>query len=940
VEAPLVNSGISSIGNISWGTHFCQFYQTKEDLLDLLVPYFRAGLENNEFCMWVTAEPLRKEEAKVAMANVMPDFSRYLACGQIEILRHDEWYLKDGVFDLKRVLNGWVDKLNEALKQGYEGMRVTGNAAWLERNAWENFLDYEAQINGVIGRLRMLALCTYPLHKCSASDIIEVVNNHEFALLKRHGKWELIESAIYKQTKEALAASEERFRSIFEESPIGIEIYDLEGALVTANKACLEIFGVSDLREVSGFKLFEDPNLTDDIKQKLKRGKTVRYEGPFDFEKVRQRKLYKTSKSGVIYLDVLITPMSAKGNGEHGGYLVQVQDISERKKSEEVLRESQRDLNRAQAVARTGSWRLDVWRNELLWSEETHRMFGIPKGTPMTYETFLSAVHHDDREYVDRKWKAALRGEPYDIEHRIVVANEVKWVREKAELEFDEGGTLLSGFGTVQDITELKRAEDALRRAKEEWEQTFDTVPDMVAIPDNHHRIVRANRAMTNRLRITPDECVGARCYEVVHGLPYPPAFCPHSQTCCDGKEHTAEIHEPRLEGDFMVSTSPRFDEHGNLIGAVHVARDITERKQAEDSLRRERDNLVAILEAMKDGVFIVNQEYDIQYINSQFQKDFGPLRSKKCYEYFHNRGDPCPWCSNEEVFAGKTVRSEWYSPKSQKTYDLVGTPIMNPDGSLSKLEIFRDITERKKVDQLKDEFIGLVSHELRSPLTVIIGALNTLLTEETRLTREEMRQLLDDAAGEADSLAHILGNLLELSRAQAKRLFLSLEPVDIRNVIKNAVQRAKRQSSKHRFSINVPREVPRVHADSLRLERVLYNLLENAVKYSPDGGPIRTFVKIDSDHLIIGVSDQGPGISEEDQAKLFSPFQRLETSTVRGVKGAGLGLLVCRRLVEAHGGNIWVESGSGKGSTFYFSLPLSKPADEDQEAISRNPAY
>ena len=130
------------------------------------------------------------------------------------------------------------------------------------------------------------------------------------------------------------------------------------------------------------------------------------------------------------------------------------------------LRQNRIDLNRAQAVARMGSWRLDVQRDELLWSDENYRIFGVPKGTPLTYETFLGTVHPEDRDYVDQQWQAALRGEPYDIEHRIVVGDRVKWVRERAELEFDDDGTLLGGFGTTQDITEKKEAEEALRQAK------------------------------------------------------------------------------------------------------------------------------------------------------------------------------------------------------------------------------------------------------------------------------------------------------------------------------------------------------------------------------------------------------------------------------------------------------------------------------------------
>lgn len=131
-----------------------------------------------------------------------------------------------------------------------------------------------------------------------------------------------------------------------------------------------------------------------------------------------------------------------------------------------ALRESREDLNRAQAVAQTGSWRLNVHRNELLWSDETHRIFGIPKGTLLNYETFLNAVHPEDRERVDSHWQAALRGEPYDLEHRIVVGRDTKWVRERAELEFDAQGSPLGGFGTVQDITARKGFEEALAAAK------------------------------------------------------------------------------------------------------------------------------------------------------------------------------------------------------------------------------------------------------------------------------------------------------------------------------------------------------------------------------------------------------------------------------------------------------------------------------------------
>jgi two-component system sensor histidine kinase KdpD len=213
---------------------------------------------------------------------------------------------------------------------------------------------------------------------------------------------------------------------------------------------------------------------------------------------------------------------------------------------------------------------------------------------------------------------------------------------------------------------------------------------------------------------------------------------------------------------------------------------------------------------------------------------------------------------------------------------------------------IMRDITERKKLDQLKDELTGLVSHELRTPLTVIIGAVNTVLTEEDLLSAQEKHQLLNDAAAEAESLSHLLGNLLELSRARAEQLVLHTEPVNIKAIVQNVIGKINKQTPSNRFSLDFPKGLPPAYADSLRLERILYNLLDNAVKYSPPESDIRISGKTKGGHLVIGIQDRGEGISSEDQSRLFSPFQRLENA---GTKGIGLGLLVCRRLVEAHGG-------------------------------------
>ncbi|HUU30044.1 MAG TPA: MEDS domain-containing protein [archaeon] len=222
-------SGIKIIGEIPWGTHLCHFYQTRKDLLDILVPYFKAGLENNEFCMWITAGLLGEEEAEEAMRKAVPHFDRYRKKGQLEIVPHGEWYLKDSAFSQKRVFKGWVDKLEQALKNGYDGLRLTGNTIWLEKKDWKDFTDHEEEINRVIGKYRMLAICSYSLDKCSAAEIIDVVDNHQFALIRRMGKWDVIQSVERMEVLERLMKYIEENRALLKAIPDLVLVQNREG---------------------------------------------------------------------------------------------------------------------------------------------------------------------------------------------------------------------------------------------------------------------------------------------------------------------------------------------------------------------------------------------------------------------------------------------------------------------------------------------------------------------------------------------------------------------------------------------------------------------------------------------------------------------------------------------------------------------------------------
>jgi C4-dicarboxylate-specific signal transduction histidine kinase len=194
-------TGIDVVGDMPWGTHFCLFYDTKADLLDMLISYCKAGLESEEFCLWVVAEPLTIEEAIAALKDAVPDIDRYLADSSIEIVSAHDWYLQGGTFDLKRVTGGWHEKLARASARGYAGVRVTGDTAWLEKKDWKDFCEYEEGLNVAVANQRLAVLCTYPLAACGAAEILDVVRTHQFALARRHGSWDVIETAGHKQAK-------------------------------------------------------------------------------------------------------------------------------------------------------------------------------------------------------------------------------------------------------------------------------------------------------------------------------------------------------------------------------------------------------------------------------------------------------------------------------------------------------------------------------------------------------------------------------------------------------------------------------------------------------------------------------------------------------------------------------------------------------------------
>jgi PAS domain S-box-containing protein len=532
---------------------------------------------------------------------------------------------------------------------------------------------------------------------------------------------------------------------------------------------------------------------------------------------VRVEATYHRKDGEPVHTEADIVALRDK-DGHIAGHVSVILDIDQRKQAEQALREHREDLNRAQAVAQTGSWRLDVQHNELLWSDETHRMFGIPKETPLTYETFLANVHPEDREYVDQAWTAAMRGQPYDIEHRIVVGDTVRWVHERAELEFDENGTLRGGFGTVQDVTERKQAEEAIEQERQRLRVLVDTSPVGIVVVDADGRLLLVNR-----------------------------------------------------EAERILDTS--FANGDSL-----------------ESYER------AAVRRRPDGSLYTREELPLE----------------------------------RALRRGETVRAEeiWFHLPDGRVVPTLRntTPLYGTSGEIvGAIAIIQDMTPLEEVERVRSEFLGMVTHELKTPLTAIKGSAATALGSSRPLDAAQVRELFEIINGQADRLRELVDDLLDMTRIEAGSLSINPEPVHLRGVIEEALATFVRSAGLRDVRLELPDGLPPVKADRGRIGQVMTNLLTNAAKFSPSEAPITISAEQDCLSVTIHVRDEGRGIAREKLPLLFKKFSRLHEDSAHKLSSTGLGLAICKGIIEAHGGRIWADSGGeGKGTTFSFSLPVA----------------
>jgi PAS domain S-box-containing protein len=356
-------------------------------------------------------------------------------------------------------------------------------------------------------------------------------------------------------------------------------------------------------------------------------------------------------------------------------------------------------------------------------------------------------------------------------------------------------------------------------------------------------------------------------------------------------------------------------------------------------SVLQDKQRLDAIIEQSADGVMILDERWRITTFNRAMELLTGWPREeaigRPCAEVLgiHNvQGvniclSDCPLQrvphERNPVVEGLITNRDGRDFYVQSRY----SPQRGPRGEfLGAIANVRDITDQKREEERQNTFISVISHELRTPVSIIKGYASTLRRDDASFSAEQYRDGLQVVEEEADRLARQIQDLLDVSRIAAGGMRLDLSEWELRPLAEEVVAGfAAQTDGGFEFQLRVEERMPPVRADYERARMVLTNLVSNAVKYSPQGGVIRIGARAEGDYAIVYVSDQGIGIPPEDQERIFERFYRVDNRLRRTTQGAGLGLYLARSIVEAHGGRMWVESQVGKGSRFFFTLPLGR---------------
>lgn len=808
---------------------------------------------------------------------------------------------------------------------------------------------------------------------------------------------------------EEVHESEERYRAIFENANDAIAFIALDGTLTSVNRSAERLTGLSREQIIGRpFTQFLTPAsnaLGEERLQRALAGEPL--PSTFEIELLRANGHTVAVEARARFL--------RNHDGRVTGFLGIYRDITERKRTEEALRQVQTELEQrvkertAELAQANAALRAEILERKR--AEETaraaerdyralfenavegiyrssldgHQLRANPALVKLngyeSEEELLLAVNNIATEwYVDPHRREEFQRILAEQESLTAFESEVYrhktreriWISETARLVRDQHGAPLYYEGTVEDITARKRAEEALRSSEEEYRLLFDQNPQPMWVCDNETlAFLAVNDAAIQHYRYTRDEFLSMTIRDIrpheqrsaiEHRLQQIQSRGRTTGTWQHRKKDGTLIDVEVTSHDIVFSgraarvvlahdiTIRKHVEatlqktHGELENRVRertaaltqtnlaLQAEIEERKRIEAALRESEEQYRDLFENASDVIATSTLDNIITSINRRIEQVLGYLREEllgKCVlDFVTPESLEIVKERSRRRSAGQEIPATVELNFVRRDNSIVTVEgrvrtILDPNGKPVGIHsIYRDITERKKIEQMKDELISTVSHELRTPLASLRGFAELMLQRDFSL--EKQHELLTIVHNEAIRLSHLVDDFLDLQRIENGHQPYVFTELALAPLLRESVELFAKREDPPPLRLVIAPLLPPVRGDANRLRQVLVNLISNAVKFSPQRDEIVIGVRAESHQVVVWVADRGVGIPPEAVPRLFTKFYRVDNSDTRNIGGTGLGLALVREIISAHQGNVWVESSVGDGSTFFFTLPLT----------------
>ncbi len=734
--------------------------------------------------------------------------------------------------------------------------------------------------------------------------------------------------------------SKDKFQEIINNLDIGYFKGLFKGKLLIHNTAINKILGIDPLIDLTGShssQFFSDPEVQKCYHDELSKNGYVK-----DFvAKIR------TPKGEPIYIQINSHLIKEEDNDR---ILIEgtVTDVTEKHKLEQNLRETEKKFN---LIANNSNDLISIldqdFKHIYVNEKAYYSLLGYRKEEILGKKP-RDFTHPDDLKKVSTSTKKGLLKGELSEEFRVRHKNgHYLWIELKGKFLLDKnesrGAILIS-----RDITKRKETEQKLRKSEEKYRSLIEDAQEGVWALDENEITIFVNQRICEMLGYTKDEMIGKNL----------PSFIPESMEPLiegnrskreNGIKETYDFQFLKKNGDIIyteIKASPILDENQNYKGSFAYINDITSKKIAEQKLKESENKYRTLFESSTDGIYSTDMEGRFIEVNEAFLKMIGYSREEVLD--LHNRQiTPPKWYEHEDNMLF-THFSEGESKVYEKEFILKNGDILpvsirfwillDEQGDPYRIwAIVRDITESKKlekklkeINRIKSEFLSRASHELKTPLVSIKGFTDLILTMHSEELKPEIISNLEEIDKGCARLQKIINDLLYTSRLESPDLKPRLEKENLSFLINYCANELHPLAVKREHSINLEiHESIITRFEKEEIHEVLSNLLSNAIKYTPPRGWIDIKTDLTEEFVIISIKDNGIGFTKDEKDRIFKQFGKIERygqGFDLGIDGTGLGLYISKKIVESHGGEIWMESeGKDKGSTFYFSLPLIK---------------